>query len=72
MKLNKKIKNLSEKEMSKLTKMLGECQIISFDPKEMTKRLEKCYDLRGKAHGLLLEADILLDGIIKDLYGEQR
>jgi Spy/CpxP family protein refolding chaperone len=67
--LNKKIKELSEKEMSKLNKMLGECQIISFDPKKMSKRIKKSYELRTKAHELMLKADVLLDGILKDLYG---
>ena len=72
LKLNKKIKELSEKEIVKLTKMLGECQIISFDPKKMSKRIKKSYELRTKAHELMLEADVLLDGIIKDLYGDTR
>ena len=70
MKLNKKIKDLTPQEQNKLNKILGECSIISFDPKKVLAKLNKAYNIRAKAHGLLLEADIMLDELYKDLTGE--
>ena len=67
-----KIKQMNQKEIAKLNKILGDCDIITFDPKKIKRRIEKAYQMRTKAHDLMLESDILLDEIIKELYGDSQ
>lgn len=70
--MKKKIKELTQKEISKLNKMLGECEIISFDPKKIQKKVELAYELRTDAHVLMLESDVLLDEVLKEIYGDYK
>jgi hypothetical protein len=51
--------------------MLGDCKVISFDPKQIKRKIEKSYGMRTKAHDLMLQADILLDEVLTALYGEK-
>lgn len=67
--MKKKIKELNQKEIAKLNKMLGECDIITFNEKKVTKQIQRSYKMREQAHDLILKADILLDEVLKELYG---
>ena len=58
---------LNSPEVKKMFDKLGDLDVITFDPKKIQKRIIKAYDLRYKAHGMLLEADCLLDTILKEL-----
>ena len=60
---------LKDKEVQDLFKKLGECDVIAFDPKEIQEKIQTSYDMRTYAHDLLLQADILLDEVLKELSG---
>jgi hypothetical protein len=60
---------LKDKEVQDLFKKLGDCEVIAFDPKEIQEKIKASYDMRTYAHDLLLQADILLDEVLKELSG---
>jgi hypothetical protein len=60
---------LKDKEVQDLFKKLGDCDVIAFDPKEIQEKIQTSYDMRTYAHDLLLQADILLDEVLKELSG---
>ena len=66
-----KLKNIADnkKKLSKLGKILENCNIITFDPKDIRKRIVTAYKIRKQAHELLLRADITIDNIINELSG---
>ena len=64
----KKMK-LKDKEVREMIEKLGDCEVITFDPKEIKEKIETAYDMRNYAHDLMLQADILLDEVLKELSG---
>lgn len=60
---------LKDKEVQDMFKKLGDCDVIAFDPKEITEKISLAYNLRSAAHETLLEADKILDEVLKELSG---
>jgi len=69
MKINKKIRDLTPKELDEVNKAIQDCQIIAFDGQEIAEKRQLSVNLRMAAHETLLEADLLDDEIIKTLMG---
>lgn len=69
--MHKKIKELTPKEREKLSKMMGECEIITFNKADISKRIARALKKSTKAHADLLKADEELLLIIKELYGNK-
>ena len=60
---------LKDKEVQDMFKKLGDCDVIAFDPKEIMEKIEFAYQKRDSAHELLLQADVLLDEVLRELSG---
>jgi hypothetical protein len=60
---------LKDKEVLEMFKKLGDCEVIAFDTKEIAENIKDAYDMRTYAHDLLVQADILLDEVLKELSG---
>jgi len=67
--MKKKIKELTPEDIVELDKILKKCQIITFDPKEISDAIKDAYGMREYAHDLLLQADLLLDEVLQELSG---
>lgn len=63
---------LKDKEIADLYKKLGDLDVITFDPKEVECKIADAYVMREEAHRLLLQSDILLDEVLKQIYGETK
>jgi len=70
--MHKKIKELTPKEIKKLNKMMDECEIITFNKADISKRIGKVLKKSTKAHADLLKADEELLLIIGELYGTNK
>lgn len=68
----KKIKQLSKEELDSLNKAILNCEIITFDKEDIERRINEAYAFKTKGHELLLQADILLDEVLKELYGKTK
>ena len=60
---------LKDKEVQDMFKKLGDCDVIAFDPKEIMEKIEFAYQKRDSAHELLLQSDVLLDEVLRELSG---
>ena len=60
---------LKDKEVQDMFKKLGDCDVIAFNPKEIMEKIEFAYQKRDSAHELLLQADVLLDEVLRELSG---
>ena len=67
----KKIKQLNSKEREDLYNAIKDADIISFDADAIKEKIELAYALRWSAHESLLESDLLLDEVLKELYGDK-
>jgi hypothetical protein len=65
-----KFKDMTPKQKKLLDKFIDKAEIVMFGKKDIAKSIRRAHELRDKAHDMLLEADILLDGVIKEMYGE--
>ena len=65
------LKQLTPKQKKLLDKLVDSAEIVVLDKDDIIERIRQANELRIKAHSMLLEADILLDTIQKELlYGE--
>jgi len=71
MKINKKIKDLTPEEAKKMSDIISKCNIVTFDEKEINEKIIAAYDMRVYAYDLLLEADLLIDEVLKELTGKK-
>ena len=62
---------LKDKKSQELLQKLGECEVITFDKKKIWGKILKSYKMKEQAHALLLQADVLLDEVLNELYGEK-
>lgn len=60
---------LKDKKVREMFEKLGDCEVIAFDPKEIAEKISLAYNLRSAAHETLLEADKILDEVLKELSG---
>lgn len=67
----KKTRKLSKEEVLDFGSLIDKCEFILIDKKEIKEKLAESYSKREHAHLLMLQSDILLDEIIKELYGEE-
>jgi len=70
--MKKQAKKRYKDKLIDLEEILKECAVISFNPKDVARRLEKIYSIRNKAHELLLQADTELDILLKELSGYEK
>jgi hypothetical protein len=67
-----KLTELTPKQKKLLDKFIDKAEMVMFDKEDIVKRIRRANELRNKAHEMMLEADILLDGIIKEMYGDDK
>lgn len=67
-----KLKTLTPKQRKLLDKFIDTAEIFMFDKKEIAKKIKLSYSKREIAHKLMLDADILLDEVLTELYGETK